>query len=221
MKVKEYEPPVLNYTFIQARTFLRLPSGHRPTDLRMGVFRGDAGQWPDLTDNLEWENLPVADHPAQIILPVFAPPRLLSSLEPSPTFDVVGFCVRHLNGPVPDERRPDGLRQANFIQFGPDAICKFVAKIAHGSAVAMLGLDQFEPLLCDVVRNRDPYISTLVGSDKEQHWPLRSALHHVQLNLQNGYLVAQVQLFGRYGVTPFVAVVGTPTFSLLETLKSR
>ena len=222
-EVKKYEAQILNYTFIQARTFLELPMqdpSRRPRDLRLGRFQGDE-EWPDLTDNFSWERVPVEDHPASIMLPVFEKPRLLSGQPPTEKFQMVGQSVHILNGPPPQSVTQDGKRQANFIQFSPDNLCKFLAKIAHGSACAILAADQFSPLLGGIIRNADPHISALVGSDEIRAWPRRKALHHVELRLTRGLVLAHVQLFARYGLNPFIVIVGTATEALRDRLQMR
>jgi hypothetical protein len=111
-------------------------------------------------------------------------------------------------------------RKAGFFEpFSPNIICRSIAKIAHGAAVAELGLDTFEPFLPDIILGHDPYISHYVGS-KIGKGHKRIALHEISLTLQGGFIVAQVQLFARLGLRPYIAVVGRSKDSRMMGLSS-
>jgi hypothetical protein len=210
-EVQKYEAPCLNSTFVQARTFLKLPmydERYRLTDLRVGSFAGDE-TWPDLTDNFQWDQMPVADHPAAIVVPIFDEPGILSGAALTRSFRVRGQSGRFLN----DAAKPPPAtlgRSAVFLPFDPGTLAQFIAKIGHGAARAMLGPDAFEPLLPDIIRNRSEHVSHLVGSPARVHWPESRTLHRVTLSLDRGFVVATVQLFARYHIAPFMAVVGRP-----------
>jgi len=210
-EVQKYEAPCLNSTFVQARTFLKLPmydERYRLTDLRIGSFAGEE-TWPDLTDNFQWDHVPVADHPAAILVPVFDEPGVFSGAAQTASFPVRALSGRHLN----DAARPPPAtlgRGGVFLPFDPGKLTRFIAKIGHGAAHAMLGPNAFEPLLPDIIRNRSDFVSHLVGSPGRACWPGSEALHRVTLSLDRGFVVATVQLFARYRIPPFMAVVGRP-----------
>ena len=209
-EIKTYESDVLNWTYLQARTFLGLQvynPRYRAKDLRLGAFRETV---PLVGEDFRWQPLPVEDHPATVMGIQFAEPGILSSRARTTDFQVIGINAHLLNGPPPSRIEATGERAANFVRFAPQNISKFMAKIAHGAAVAELGEAAFDPLLREVIRNVDPHISHLVGSPARTRWPRRRALHHVMLSQERGFVVAYVQLFARYAVPPYLVVVGRP-----------
>lgn len=215
-EIQKYEGDCLNWTFLQARTFLKLPMydpARRKTDLRLGAFRGDE-RFPDLTDNFRFESVPVDQHPAAVIVPKFGLPGILCQKTPVETFEVTGLNSVHLNGAPPSHIGVQGERAGNFIRFSPDRLCQFIAKMAHSAATVELGQDAFDPMLPKLIRNLSGYASHLVGSPMRNRWPKTTSLHRIWLDLDGGYVVAYVQLFSRYGLMPYVAVVGTPRESL-------
>ena len=223
-EIKKYESDCLNWTFIQARTFLKLPMykpKYRPKDLRLGAFESEESIPKDLTGIFRWENIPTDDHPASILLPGFALPGLLRGTAPDPDFKVMRTNFAFLNGQPPSHIGNAGERAANLIRINPDAICRFMAKIAHGAAYAELGPDRFNPMLCDLIRNRANCASHLVGSPTRTKWPSTTSLHQVSLHFESGYVVARVRLFSRYRLPPYLVVVGTLKESARSHFHSR
>jgi hypothetical protein len=212
-EVGRYERFCLNQTFIQARTFLKLPMAEpqrRFKDLRLGAFESDEVVPARMPENFRWEDVPVEDHPALIAVPVFAAPAILLGIEPSNSFDGarIGMSTFLLNGPPPALLQT-GERTLPLVKVDDEALARFVAKIAHGAACAELRPENFRPFLQDLIRNRDELLTRYIGSAPLRKWPLRKDLHHVELYLRGDLIIAQVQLFSRYGINPFVAVVGT------------
>jgi hypothetical protein len=87
--------------------------------------------------------------------------------------------------------------------------------MAHAAAVAELGFDAFSPMLPDVILGRSPNISHLVGSATTKGRK-RAALHAITLSIRGQYLIATVQLFAKFGIHPFLIVVGKAAPSLLK-----
>jgi hypothetical protein len=225
--VQKYEAYCLNHTFIQARTFLGLQSRnpkHQPKDLRLGAIKvaADGDTFPKLTnENFRWENIPVARHPSAIVVPVFARAGLLVG-RPSEhgIFPIVSSSMRMLNG-LPPSHHPTGEKAMTMFPFDPDAICRLAAKIAHGAAACELAQDEFEPMLTDIIRGSDVTVAELVGSSGRARKQTSPPLHHVEIFLKDQYVVATVQLFARYDIHPFEAVVGRATPKLLDRLKAK
>jgi hypothetical protein len=114
---------------------------------------------------------------------------------------------------------PPGERAGIFEPFSPNVTFRSIAKIAHGAAVAELGVDAFEPFLPDIIMGRSPYISRFIGCSpiKGRRQP---NLHEIVLSTRRGFVVAQVQLFAKFGLRPFLAVVGQPKEALLKWHRS-
>jgi hypothetical protein len=205
-EIGNYEAACLQQTFIQARTFLKLPM-YKPR-YRLETLRlGTADSFGPQIEGFDWTNVPVADHPAAIGLPRLIPPGLLVGRPPEVGCVVAGVQTRFLNGPPPSqvEGKPAGL----FLKVDAEKLCRFHAKIAHGAALATLGPGRFTPLLLHTILNRSDDVSTYVGGTNRSRWPETGPLHDISLHLEQGYLVARIRLFSRYGFAPWVVVVGT------------
>jgi hypothetical protein len=198
---------------INPRTHLGLVRSEPPQTLRRGRWTADTSEWPNMDEvDFRWDEVPVEDHAFRIILAHYAPPGVLWRREPVRTF-VVTRLQAHA-GPKRDPKTP-GEQTAEFQPFIPDIQFRQVAKIAHGAAVAELGLDSFKPMLPDVILGKTPFISHLVGGGSFPRYPTKN-LHEVWLTLQGGYLVAIVRLFARFGFRPWLAVVGRPGQQLAD-----
>ena len=112
-----------------------------------------------------------------------------------------------MRAPTPDPSMPEGKRSAGFQPFSPDLICRSIAKIAHGAAVAELGFDAFEPMLPPIISGSDKNISHLIGSTIGKGHK-RGKLHEIALGLSG--------LFARFGMQPFRAVVGRAGTKLMR-----
>ena len=204
---KQIENPTLQRMWSTPRTHLKMPTSKPRTTLPYGTW---VATTPELPENMEevdfkFEELPLEEHPNTIMLPKFAPPGLLWGTQPSSTFTLTGISAyRDPNAPNPALA---GLWGAEFQPFSPDAVCRSIAKISHSAAVAEFGFDAFVPMLPDIILGRDPNISHLVGSTLTRG-RRREALHEITLFVSRGHLLAKVQLFAKYGLQPFVAVIG-------------
>jgi hypothetical protein len=147
------------------------------------------------------------------LLPVFTPPRILWDQPESEFVYLTKIAAHAEEKSIPGARLDE--QSGEFQSFRPDIFCRFIAKIAHGAAVAELGLDAFDPLLPDIIAGRSKYFSHLVGSTIKRG-TYRTSLHEISLFLQRGYVVASVQLFAKFGFRPYAAVVGRASRALLK-----
>ena len=95
--------------------------------------------------------------------------------------------------------------------------CQFIAKISHAFAVAALGTEAFEPLLCDFIRRKFgpteqyPDCYDWIGGHAKRH-PRSNALHELGLSFterfRHWYLSVQIRLFANLGAPIHVAVIG-------------
>lgn len=201
----QIETPTLQLMWQTPRTHLNMSK--RRTTLPYGTWVAETSELPQNMHEVdfEFEELPVDEHPNTIMLPKFGPPGLLWGLQPSSTFTLTGVSVYR----DPDAPNPSvtGRQAAEFQPFSPDAICRSIAKISHAAAVAEFGFDAFLPMLPDIILGRNSNISHLVGSTLTRG-RRREALHEITLFVSRGHLLAKVQLFAKYGLQPFLAVVG-------------
>jgi len=155
----------------------------------------------------EFEEVPVDIHPFCIVAPQFAPPGILDDREPTESFLVVRAHAFADFEKFANFPKKEGTHVGIFQPFNPQTICRSVAKIAHGAAVAELGLNAFEPLLPDIILGKSKLVSHLIGHSQSRGLPA-DQMHRIALSLRQGYVIATVQLFAKYRIQPFLAVVG-------------
>lgn len=90
-----------------------------------------------------------------------------------------------------------------------EPFCLTLAKVAHSFASAELGIDAFEPFLCDMIRNRDLSNRALfIGGGEGNELP-SAELHEVgfddSIGVDPNIIVVRVRLF---------AILGTPTYHI-------
>lgn len=91
-----------------------------------------------------------------------------------------------------------------------------IAKIAHGAAVATLGVEKFKPLLPPIILGTDKHISHLVGSSPKKLKIKQNATHSIEITLKNRLVIADINLFSGMGYKPYRAVVGEASRELTE-----
>jgi hypothetical protein len=196
--------------WLQPRTHLGLPTSRPATALPVGRWQSTEKSLPqDLSDpelQFRFDDLPVSEHPHRIILGHFAAPGILVGAPLTNKFHMTSIDAYHDASTKAEEAR-EGERSAVFQQFSPDVTCRMVAKIAHGAAVAELGMGAFDAFLPDIIMGRSPYISHFVGSNRRRGRK-KTTLHEITLDVTGGYLVANVQLFAKFGFRAYQAVVG-------------
>lgn len=210
---REIEIPTLKRMWIQARTHLGLKSSEPKQSLPIGTWTAETSEWPNIEEvNFAFEEIDLGRHPLRIVAPRFQPPGILWGRAPTEKFQIIGISAY---APTPDPPMPDGKRSAVFQPFSPDIICRSIAKIAHGAAVAELGFNKFEPMLPPIILGEDKNISHLIGSTTAKGRK-RDTLHEIVLDLSGEYVIAKVQLFARYQIQPFLAVVGRARQELMQ-----
>ena len=142
--------------------------------------------------DFRFDQIPVGEHSFRILLPAFPPPGILWNKPPSEMFLITKIQAYTDGRPNPPSA--PGEQTAEFQKFSPDILLRFIAKIAHGAAVAELGLDAFSPLLPDIILGKNPNISHLVGN-VIRRWLPGQNLHEIRIVLRLRYIVAIVRLF--------------------------
>jgi len=211
----EIETPTLTQFWIDPRTHLGMPTSHPRESLRYGTYTGAADEFPpQIPDDFAWQDLPVADHPFVFVSPIFAMPTLLGGPDLGEQFSMAGIAAYGAEraGSLP---KIDGKTSAIFQPFDPSVICRSIAKIAHGAAVAELGFEAFTPFLPPVILGKEKAVSRFIGTEDRSR-PLRTTSHEITLLLRNGFLVARVHLFANLTRKAYLAVVGTPGLELAK-----
>ncbi len=113
----------------------------------------------------------------------------------------------------------------SFRKASPDQFAKMVAKIAHATAVAELGLGSFEPFLTDFIRGIDERWGYWVGKCPESPEPIPgNKAVSVQIYLQGpphaGILLGRVRLFELFGGPIYDTPIGRLLTALSEPPKS-
>lgn len=188
------------------------PTRHRSR--RTGMSRRNLAR---LDDNGEWVGagtleVPVDQLPAICIFPQLNAPRIFAPPEAdggwSGTF---WLWQEHVAVPSPIAPKTDGA-SIHIGKVNPQLFARFLAKIAHGYAVAYLGVDGFAPFLPEVIldESSDPFL--YVGGYSEP--PANEAALH---SVEHGYAVlggtkfvlVRIRLFASLGAPEYVVVAGT------------
>lgn len=213
---KEIETPCLTRTWLAARTHLNMKTSTPRATLPMGTWdasiKGLPGNMAEA--NFSFEEVPITEHPFVILMLSFKPPGIMRGVAPQADFEAVKFGAYTPGRP---RRFPKGIDRAygEMQPVNPTAVGRMIAKIGHGAAVAELGLDAFTPLLPDIITGRSPCVPYLVGTSPFHHRKRRSS-HRITLNLENGFIVANVQLFAQTGAPIYQAVVGRPVLAVFK-----
>ena len=118
------------------------------------------------TGDFRWDDVPVANHPLAFGLPIFERPGVLRNAPP--TNEILLVSAWNYMAIDAEERAKRYAVDAGLWQaFRPDLFCRMLAKIAHGFAVAELGLDSFKPFLPDVILGKSEFASHYVGGTSE------------------------------------------------------
>jgi hypothetical protein len=193
--------------------------------------------------------IPVEDHPSvPVIFPVFQMPGLLRGIPPSDIFDgATGYpALPNLEDNEARIKRirdrfgkPIKVHVEGTTPIGP--FVRLIAKFAHAQAVALFGINSFEPLLPGIILGTDSNTAFLVGG-----YPKNEALkefrpdgtHKIQFALidlkrsesdmntgikmtvsEVPYLVGLVHLFQHLDSPTYAAVVGIPGETLKKELR--
>lgn len=179
-------------------------SNLRPTDLPLGLI--------DLDGSRREVDVASGEHPATLMLPVFAKPRILTlpGEERRETF------IMWLALPDSDVLSLPQRHNASAIKLGSFEIlsfCRLLAKISHGAAFLDLDwTDSWQPLLPDLILGRtDRYDILVGGTDRVENAPEEMGFPVFFESVDIGderYLVAELRLFAWQGTPTYRVVVG-------------
>ena len=162
--------------------------------------------------------VPTDIHPSVLVVPQFEMPTLVSGRTSDGDFrfrEIMWHVERRLEWDEFVKAR--GAKQgAVRYPRKPGEFARFLAKIAHGYAVAMFGIDGFNPLLTDLILGRNVVRAPeLVGSEPEIEPPASGALHQLDLlETEKNFLIVRIRLFasssieGAHGFPTYLVIAG-------------
>ena len=160
-------------TFEQMRPWLKIKSKRKhkafPRKLTVSRKGGENGTWEIATED---------DFPYALTLLRLNTPGILRGRPPGEDLETDGMTF--LTSAEFGERMVRlGPNPAISFNFRPGYLTRFLAKIAHGCAVADRGLDGFRPCLPPFIKGEDPSIGPayFVGSLYEPGWDSTEELH--------------------------------------------
>ncbi|GAB2808174.1 hypothetical protein [Dyella kyungheensis] len=181
----------------------------RPAEPLVGIGRR-LGDGP-LQDSGERMAIPIMEVPvAYFCLKFLRLPGILSGLLPSGEITWEFWCRAWEAEAALQRVRPtqEGLHLGGL---RPITFARFLAKVAHGYAVAEIGLESFEPLLLDLILGRSEEISHLIGGDgrdmppMDEEFYLTSGWHE---DVHGSFLVVVMRLYANLGAPWYSVVVG-------------
>lgn len=117
----------------------------------MARLRADTGKF-------EFFSVPLANHPMFIMLPRFRAPGIFVDADRGEeNFRMSGTWIGRDGKSWPEGIPEDGHE---LMIFNPSQLCRSIAKMAHGAAVAELGTDAFTPWLPEIILGRDHTLLT-------------------------------------------------------------
>jgi hypothetical protein len=155
-------------------------------------------------------------YPANLVLPKFVPPALLSGQPSNGNFRftyVRWVRASEAHDEFVRSRGASGSEVKIILQ--PQQFSRVLAKMAHSFAVAELGLDGFCPILLDLIHGRNVEVAPeLVGCEIEIPPAASGRLHEIGFVSHPEYVVVRIRLFASSAVdakgTPvYLVVAGT------------
>ncbi len=158
--------------------------------------------------------VPLSDHFAGLVMFNFGFPGVLVDLPQTEVF--LGEIVIRSLHPDP-ERRSRRTGQVSIVSrggFHAPIFGRMLAKVGHSFAVAELGLDAFDPVLPDLIRQNGPqYLAHYIGGSLGEEEPKSTNRHEISISTYNNingddYIVVRIRLFSNYGMPTYYVVVG-------------
>ncbi|MCK8783917.1 HNH endonuclease [Roseomonas sp. NAR14] len=163
-------------------------------------------------ENLVFEEMDVDPAPAFFVLPLFWRPGIFTPIGLSGRLEEFGMRVFNIHlGDLPEGKSNIYSEVAiNIISFA-----RLIAKIAHGFAIAVLGLDGLVPFLSKAIIVSDTAVlNFFVGADQRMIMPINSR-HEISFEAVKAFvgelLVVRVRLFSAFGTPVYQVVVGSLT----------
>lgn len=203
--INKFETRILRGLLLGFRTFAKMQSRNpKDRDPELPLYDTDSKRIM----------VKAEDYPIGLILPVYGAPLILSGKD---TISM-GFWTNFLRVDARKLQRRYGLTTWSPPRLDNEDFFRLLAKIAHAHAVAVWGLDGFDPVLPEAIldeagpevdaRWRWKYIG---GSMSE--WPTVPVLHEIQadslvMHDDSRLAVVTLRLFGQFGAPVYRVVAG-------------
>lgn len=181
----------------------------RPSEPRVGVGRRE-GRGP-LENSGEHMEIPISEMPlAYLTLKFRGLPGVLAGRPANGEINWE-FWARSWLGEQALKRvspRREGLHLGSL---KPITFARFLAKVAHGYAVAETGGATFEPMLLDLILGRSEEIAFLIGGYPDDREPLSDEFFLQwgwAQNERGAFLVVEIRLYANLGAPTYLVVVG-------------
>jgi hypothetical protein len=172
---------------------------------------------PDRARRGDWRgvDLPIAKYTGTAAFPVFSPPAAANARTPDvlQTLGIRTVLAAHSSAPntaSPAARAGvDGIRIP--VSYHPKMFARFIAKIAHGYAVAFLGPDSFEPSLVPSILGTSDEVGRWVGSPSGSMFDQNDIQGHrirVGIDSSGQAVIAAIQLFADSGAPEYFVIAG-------------
>lgn len=179
-------------------------------DIKVAKVEGEPQEGE--THDLKWVKLPVGDWPPMVMFSGIDPPGILCGKD-----NREGVLMRALRMYV----RPGFHQQLaeisaqGLMPMAPEPtypLARMACKTAHAYAHYVLGPDDFEPLLLDVIQGREDNPLWYFGGGVERGLaaPIAEAgaAYGIRLRYQGGYVIVDLQIFAEYGMPTYQIVAG-------------
>lgn len=204
-----FERICLQKMFREARAHFKIPAKRkrrregRPSRLSAGFEAGH---------KTKWKAVPVDDHPFFLAMPKFGLAGQLYGKKPDNQIEILGSSIKPASKDTLSRFRRIGAKSTYQI-WALSEFCQLLEKIAHGYACAELGLNNFEPLLPEVILGISPYSFHFVGGGLAADLGAENALHRIKLTTLQAldgseFLGAYIQLFADKDAPTYHVIVG-------------
>lgn len=154
-------------------------------------------------------SLPLDQHPAPLVLPVFPPPlgEAAAGAGLSPSYRSLRVAGR--KGRLENIARATGAQKWTFPCAEPPLFARFLAKVAYCFAVGSYGIDGFaEHFVRQHVRADLPGLAAWVGCAEEDVAFTPNGGHHLSTVVERGIVRVDVRLFALPGAPTYTVLVG-------------
>jgi hypothetical protein len=202
---RNFETTCLRTIMGNARVHFQYPTKNperRPDKLKAKVR---------IKDRIATVEVAVKDHPAALHLIAFDEPRIMRA-DHIPRGQFIGHPWYYPINFNPERDLAKGITGLR-VSFQPLVFSRMLAKIAHGYATAIVGLDAFTPLATELIRGLSDNAPYLVGGEMAAGTdPLPGVLYDLNLERrlegENEYLVSRIRIFSHLGAPRYHVVVG-------------
>lgn len=155
---------------------------------------------------------PIRELPLITVMPAFPPPFILSGLPAPEKFWGANWAPF---SPSKEFVESVGAQSVFSEEISPLKFARMLAKIAHSMAVAVYGIDAFQPLLPPLILGERKRYVELVGGSFADEPATHKEIHGISINVKrrvdgSELLIARIRLFGNLGAPIYVVAIGKP-----------